>query len=194
MDLGTLATPRPTQAASVDTGWYLTGCVEPGRSICKFPINSESFVIGRRPGVSLTLPSGRVSGRHAEIIIVGEHLFIRDLGSTNGTFVNRRKVVRPTPIGEGDHIELADTEFRLEYLPRKPIDPDVGSISRSTHRPTVVLPEPLSPTRASASPRSMWKETPLTAFTARPWLKGKCLTSDCTSRTGAPVTARPAHS
>jgi EAL domain-containing protein (putative c-di-GMP-specific phosphodiesterase class I) len=123
MDLGTVASPRANQVASIDTGWYLTGCVEAGRAICKFPINSESFVIGRRPGVSLTLPSGRVSGRHAEILIVGEHLFIRDLGSTNGTFVNRRKVVRPTPIGEGDHIELADTEFRLEYLPRKPVDP-----------------------------------------------------------------------
>lgn len=123
MDLVSVPAPSPAKAGSVDTGWCLIGCIEPGRPISRFPINSESFVIGRRPGISLTLPSGRVSGRHAEIILVGEHLFIRDLGSTNGTFVNRRKVTRPTPLGEGDHIELADTEFRLEFLPRKPVDP-----------------------------------------------------------------------
>lgn len=123
MDLVSVPAPSLPKAGPVDTGWCLIGCLEPGRPISRFPINTASFVIGRRPGVSLTLPSGRVSGRHAEIILVGEHLFIRDLGSTNGTFVNRRKVTRPTPLGEGDHVELADTEFRLEFLPRKPVDP-----------------------------------------------------------------------
>jgi EAL domain-containing protein (putative c-di-GMP-specific phosphodiesterase class I) len=77
-------------------------------------IDADSFVIGRRPGVSLQLASQRVSGRHAEILKIGGHLFIRDLGSTNGTFVNRRRVRQPTPIVSGDHIEIADVEFRIE--------------------------------------------------------------------------------
>ena len=117
MELGSAQLPRTT---AVETGWYLSGCLAAGRPIEKFPINVESFVIGRRPGVSLTLPSARVSGRHAEILVIGENLLIRDLGSTNGTYVNRRRVTRPTPVGEGDHIELADMEFRLEYRPRTP--------------------------------------------------------------------------
>ena len=78
-------------------------------------VDSDSFVIGRRPGVNMQVASVRVSGRHAEILRVGDHLLIRDLGSTNGTFVNRRRVKQPTPIGDGDHIEIADLEFRLEY-------------------------------------------------------------------------------
>src|SRR5690606_31889039 len=52
-----------------------------------------------------------------EIVVAGDCLFIRDLGSKNGTFVNRRRVTDMTPIGEGDHIELADIEFRVEYAP-----------------------------------------------------------------------------
>jgi len=78
-------------------------------------IDADAFVIGRRPGVNMQVASVRVSGRHAEILRVGDHLLIRDLGSTNGTFVNRRRVRQPTPIGDGDHIEIADLEFRLEY-------------------------------------------------------------------------------
>ena len=92
-------------------------------------IDSEAFVIGRRPGVNLQVASVRVSGRHAEILRVGEHLFIRDLGSTNGTFVNRRRVRQPTPIGDGDHIEIADLEFRLEFH-RSQSDP-VGNLKKT---------------------------------------------------------------
>lgn len=115
-----LDTAQLARSSAVDTGWSLSGCLTAGRPIEKFPINVSAFVIGRRPGVSLMVPSARVSGRHAEILVIGENLLIRDLGSTNGTYVNRRRVHRPTPIGEGDHIELADTEFRLEYRARTP--------------------------------------------------------------------------
>lgn len=118
METGTVALKRHTSTSQVETGWYLIGCIDGGRAMTRVPISSESFVIGRRPGLSLTLASPRVSGRHAEVLLVGEHLFIRDLNSTNGTFVNRRRIKRPTPVGTGDHIQLADTEFRLEFTPR----------------------------------------------------------------------------
>ena len=102
-----------------ETGWYLSGCLPPLHSMSLFPIDHESFVIGRRAGVNLQLASARVSGRHAEILLIGQHLFLRDLGSTNGTFVNRKRVKQPTPVGDGDHIEIADIEFRLEFRDRR---------------------------------------------------------------------------
>jgi EAL domain-containing protein (putative c-di-GMP-specific phosphodiesterase class I) len=119
MESGILTRSGQTRATTpMETGWYLTGCVDGSRAMTRVAISSDSFVIGRRQGLSLTLPSPRVSGRHAEILLVGDHLFIRDLSSTNGTFVNRRRIQRPTPLGSGDHIQLADTEFRLEFAPR----------------------------------------------------------------------------
>ncbi len=115
MSLSTIRLPQNGSINRVETGWCLTGCLPPARTLSSLIIDSDAFVIGRRPGVNLQVASVRVSGRHAEILRVGEHLFIRDLGSTNGTFVNRRRVRQPTPIGDGDHIEIADLEFRLEF-------------------------------------------------------------------------------
>ena len=48
-------------------------------------------------------------------------------------------------------------------VPSTLIDPSVGSVSRSTARPAVVLPQPLSPTRPSVSPDLMEKLIPSTA-------------------------------
>jgi len=97
-----------------DMDWYLTGCLPPDRQLVEVFVSTSSFVIGRRKEVDFRLSSQCVSSRHAEILRIGDHLFIRDLGSTNGTFVNRRRVRQPTPIADGDHIEIADVEFRLE--------------------------------------------------------------------------------
>lgn len=126
----------PSSAAGVptstETAWFLFGAVAPGESLKRIPIDKDRFVIGRRPGMDLTLLSQRVSGRHAEIVVAGESLFIRDLGSKNGTFVNRRRVTDMTPIGEGDHIELADIEFRVEYAPSQvPAQSQKGSFSET---------------------------------------------------------------
>lgn len=114
MSLSTIRLPLTGSPTKSETGWTLNGCLPPSKSLTTISIDSEAFVIGRRPGVNMQVSSARVSGRHAEILRVGDHLFIRDLGSTNGTFVNRRRVRQPTPVGDGDHIEIADLEFRLE--------------------------------------------------------------------------------
>lgn len=120
-----LATAPVSIQPRLDSGWLLTGSTGPGRGMSIIPLDTETFVIGRRPGVNLQLASLRVSGRHAEILRVGGHLFIRDLGSTNGTFVNRRRVRQPTPIMSGDHIEIADVEFKIEQR----VNPASGTIS-----------------------------------------------------------------
>lgn len=99
----------------VPTGWFVSGRLEPGQPVMRFPVEGESMTIGRRPGLSISVPSAKVSGRHAELLVVGGHLFIRDLGSTNGTYVNRRRLSRPLRIDDGDHFEIADVEFRVEF-------------------------------------------------------------------------------
>ena len=125
MALTALATSPVSIQPRQGSAWLLTGCTGPARGMTTVPLDAETFVIGRRPGVDLQLASLRVSGRHAEILRVGGHLFIRDLGSTNGTFVNRRRVRQPTPIMSGDHIEIADVEFKIEQR----VTPASGTIS-----------------------------------------------------------------
>jgi pSer/pThr/pTyr-binding forkhead associated (FHA) protein len=57
----------------------------------------------------------QISGLHAELVQVGGRLFIRDLNSTNGTYVNGRRINhQDTPLRDGDRIRLGTLEFRLE--------------------------------------------------------------------------------
>jgi pSer/pThr/pTyr-binding forkhead associated (FHA) protein len=50
--------------------------------------------IGRRPGSDVVLDNLSVSGNHASIFTIGEDSFVQDLNSTNGTFVNNKKIAK----------------------------------------------------------------------------------------------------
>jgi EAL domain-containing protein (putative c-di-GMP-specific phosphodiesterase class I) len=70
------------------------------------------FRVGRRSDLELVLGTSSVSKLHAEIYAAGGALCVRDLGSTNGTFVNGQRV-RDAPIHEGDVLHFAKSEYRL---------------------------------------------------------------------------------
>jgi EAL domain-containing protein (putative c-di-GMP-specific phosphodiesterase class I) len=102
---------------SAQADWFLCGVAESdsGRAVVR--VDRMPFVIGRRPGLNLTLDSLCVSGRHAELSARGERLFVADLGSRNGTQVNGKRV-RSSPLGVGDLLKVGDVEFRLDRRPR----------------------------------------------------------------------------
>lgn len=94
------------------TRWCLESLVDGGKSLERVPIVNLPFRIGRIEGLDLTLPYQSVSKRHAEIVIEGDHLKLRDLESTNGTFVNRKRV-NGALLHEGDILHFAEFEFRV---------------------------------------------------------------------------------
>lgn len=51
-----------------------------------------STVIGRDPGCDIVIADPNVSKKHAKISVQGPSVFLEDLGSTNGTFVNGKRV------------------------------------------------------------------------------------------------------
>ncbi len=93
------------------------------------------FRVGRRPGLQLTVVMESVSTEHAEFYEDGDGLRLRDLGSTNGTFVNRSRI-EDAPVREGDIVHFADLEFQVVSSPAP------------TRRPTAIVrslpsPQPL---------------------------------------------------
>lgn len=70
-------------------------------------------IIGRHPDCAIQLALDRLSRTHARIDRQGGQLRIADLGSTNGTFVNHRRVSGAVWLQVGDVVHLADHEFRL---------------------------------------------------------------------------------
>lgn len=93
--------------------WFLEGYLDGGKRLWKVPIRKSPFRVGRRPNLDLSLPSSSVSQEHAELRGIGEELRIRDLGSTNGTFVNRQRIVAEAALQDGDIIHFAMVEFRV---------------------------------------------------------------------------------
>jgi EAL domain-containing protein (putative c-di-GMP-specific phosphodiesterase class I) len=91
--------------------WHLEWVAEDGE-IRRLRIGALPFRVGRRQGLDLVLPADSVSKAHAEIYALGGGLRLRDLGSKNGTFLNR-VLVEDVAIAEGDVVHFADFEFRL---------------------------------------------------------------------------------
>lgn len=62
--------------------------------------------IGRRSDNAVVIPDRTVSGHHAVIIVEDNQVIIEDLGSSNGTFVGRRKVTMPCKLSGDEHIRV----------------------------------------------------------------------------------------
>lgn len=74
-------------------------------------VNHSPFVIGRKEDSSLCLASEGVSRKHAEILESPGGWLLRDCGSTNGTYVNGKRLFGDHPLCQGDHISIAEVRF-----------------------------------------------------------------------------------
>lgn len=72
-------------------------------------------IIGRSPGSDIVIGAEYVSGRHARFSIMGQNIFIEDLGSTNGTAVNGHRISEPTTLKNGDMVTVGDVAIRVRY-------------------------------------------------------------------------------
>jgi pilus assembly protein CpaF len=72
------------------------------------------LTLGRVQGNELMLPKGNVSKRHARLLYRDGRFIVTDLNSTNGTYVNRRKITQATIVREGDRIYIGDFVLRIE--------------------------------------------------------------------------------
>jgi pilus assembly protein CpaF len=73
--------------------------------------------VGRVQGNDLMLPKGNVSKRHARLLYRDGRFIVTDLKSTNGTYVNGRKIAQATIVREGDKIYIGDFVLRIEPAP-----------------------------------------------------------------------------
>ena len=72
------------------------------------------ILVGRGSDCQLVLDDDYVSTRHARVVDGPEEVYVEDLGSTNGTYVNNQRITSPTAIGFGDVVRIGRTILRLE--------------------------------------------------------------------------------
>ncbi|MCL2824019.1 MAG: FHA domain-containing protein, partial [Polyangiaceae bacterium] len=79
--------------------------------------------VGRVQGNELMLPKGNVSKHHARLLSRDGRFIVTDLKSTNGTYVNGRRITQATIVREGDKIYVGDFILRLESPPQQGSSP-----------------------------------------------------------------------
>lgn len=77
------------------------------------PLRGRGALIGRSTTMDILLDDVFVSDEHAEVLPDDGGWSVRDLGSTNGTFLNDAKVTRATPLAAGDQLRLGKTRIEV---------------------------------------------------------------------------------
>ena len=136
------------------TGWQIFVEV-PGKAPIELP-NGES-VIGRSRACLVQIAETTVSRQHAIFVVAPGKVRLRDLGSSNGTFVNGQRVDGEIPLADGDRVVVGEAELVLRML--APLGP-----SEATARlviPPLTAPEPATSPQAAAKAPTPAAGTPM---------------------------------
>ena len=77
-----------------------------------FPLGEE-VTLGRAAGCQVTIDDTYASQLHARVFLRDGQVYVEDLGSTNGTYLNRRKVTGPMVVKRGDKLQIGNTVLEL---------------------------------------------------------------------------------
>ncbi|WP_426570730.1 FHA domain-containing protein FhaB/FipA [Aquihabitans sp. McL0605] len=107
------APPKPSKRAERAAAPVQLAIVEPaslrGRT---YPLGEE-LTVGRAAGCQVTIDDTYASQIHARVFNRQGQLFVEDLGSTNGTYLNRQKVQGPQVMRRGDRLQVGNTVLEL---------------------------------------------------------------------------------
>ena len=109
----------------------------------RLDFSKSEVTVGRVQGNDIVLAKRNVSKQHARLRLEGNQAIVVDLGSTNGTWVNGRKITSPQPLKKGDKIYIADFILTLE--------PANDDAERQSKTPSLSEPPPI-PSQSTAPP------------------------------------------
>jgi hypothetical protein len=113
-DAGTARRPRREPESGVIAGPPRQLVVTAGSlSGTRIPLTSAPVLIGRADDSTLVLDDDYASTRHARLTLQGSAYWLEDLGSTNGTYLDRTRVSTPVPVPVMTPIRIGRTVFEL---------------------------------------------------------------------------------
>ena len=107
--------------------------LDEGLSRSKIVIGRLPVTIGRRVDAGVPLLDSAVSRRHCELALRGGVPVVRDLRSTNGTYINGRRITESL-VTPGDRLQLGNTVFLVQYAPDSTPTRTFRSRSAADHR------------------------------------------------------------
>lgn len=100
-----------------------------GKEILRIPLKGPSMTIGRDPQCDLHLDNRALSRRHAQIEKRGAAIWVRDLNSQNGTYVNGNRINEPLALNGGDVVEVGRYHVYIEGVEAARVDTPVLTLS-----------------------------------------------------------------
>jgi pSer/pThr/pTyr-binding forkhead associated (FHA) protein len=104
------STPAPKRKRARPRELFVTEADGVART---FPMENEPLQIGRSDSCQVVLQDTYASQMHARVFPKDGEWFVEDLGSTNGTYLNRAKVTHPSAVGAGDEIRIGKTTLEV---------------------------------------------------------------------------------
>jgi pilus assembly protein CpaF len=99
---------------------FVVSVRERGKEEHRFTFKKPLVVIGRLSSNDIMLPKRNVSKKHSKIEAGPDNrVIVADLGSTNGTYINGKKILEPTPLREGDKIFVGDYIITVDVVDEK---------------------------------------------------------------------------
>lgn len=135
----------------------------------ELPLEGAHVVVGRRPDCDVRIPTLDVSRQHCELNLADDSVKVKDLGSSNGTFVNGKRVTE-IELNPGDRLQIGPVSFTVQ-IDGKPEDiqaleppPTIDSnmiefIEPQTPGETKISSKPVKP----AAPKPVKKSKPAAA-------------------------------
>ena len=105
--------PRRTSARK-SRGVDALVALEPKEQKGQRHVIGEEVTLGRAAGCTVTLADNYASQLHARVFRRDGTLHVEDLGSTNGTYLNGKKVTTAVPLKRGDQLKVGATVFEVE--------------------------------------------------------------------------------
>ena len=129
---------------------------EKGGEPRQLSFEKNEVTVGRVQGNDVVLPKGNVSKRHCRIYIQDGHFSVEDLKSTNGTYVNGRKISEPTALTTADKVYVGDFVVRVDNATpaEVPTPPPPGNEAGSLSSALSRRPPP-PPPRATGTMRTL---------------------------------------
>ncbi|MBX7245549.1 MAG: EAL domain-containing protein [Candidatus Sumerlaeaceae bacterium] len=116
--------------------WFIEGALDEMGEIQRVPVLQVPFQIGRSDDLSLRVDFHDVSKVHAQIEFQDGGVFVRDLASKNGTYVNGNRVTGTAPLVEGALLRLGKREFRIGLQRSHGVAPLVEQATPAKRTPT----------------------------------------------------------
>ena len=124
---------------------------EKGGDARLYSFEKNEILIGRVQGNDIVLPKGNISKRHAKLTLADGRIAVADLKSTNGTYVNGRKISGDAPVRAGDKIFVGDFLITIDTSAGAPETTGGGSPRRAATPPPPPPPPPRPGNRPAAS-------------------------------------------